>query len=409
MLLDAILPLFLLSALALTLSVLFYLLKPRPSKIKPHCTTLQKILHLRSLHNSPTFSTTFLGKKLFHITSYDSALKLLSDKAAGTDKGFNYMHFSPLFGKSSIFTLSLPLWSSNRKQINKHVFSKTCTLPLDDLIASALKNRLSNLPLHTPLKILPILQKVTLEIIYQYTTANSLYSVHSLSSVESYILALMSLRVTLLKTSKDWRYYVMPSFLYRFTCLGSEVYSASLTVRSFIEKAFEFAKPDSIINSLTATSKEYRIDQLSTLLFAGTDTSAASTSWWMLLFPEDSCDLAHQIKEAGRLKPVAPMIVRYVDKAIECDGVEVKGSVVIWLNAISLSTDSEVQFGIGKRSCPGREVGNKIVRGLAGWLRERYEWKVRNIEEEDGEDGFTYVPGRGGEIIISSNRAHKLG
>ena len=55
------------------------------SKLRPHRTTRDKITHLAS-KRGPTFSTTFLGTRLFHVTTYESACKILTDKDAGGDK-----------------------------------------------------------------------------------------------------------------------------------------------------------------------------------------------------------------------------------------------------------------------------------------------------------------------------------
>jgi len=234
------------------------------------------------------------------------------------------------------------------------------------------------------------------------------------------------------------------------------------------------------------------IDEAITLLFAGQDTSAATLSWTLHLltiYPNVQDKLANEVcrvmqgcervtkkiiaampyldavlKEAMRLYPVAPFVVRKVSNGVKIDaGDNVKtpqvclpeGSLAcIWIYSLhrnpefwdrpdeflperwSRDSDSNdkgittpgayMPFAFGPRNCVGQPLANVILRTLLARLIHRYEFRDERVAKrsecddnvvcgeghdpnakfrKDMQAGFTVLP-QGGLPLEVSLRKH---
>lgn len=194
---------------------------------------------------------------------------------------------------------------------------------------------------------------------------------------------------------------------------------------------------------LQTVDPEYNTDQIiktliSTLLFAGTDTSAVTTEWAMSVLlnnPEmlkkardeiDGCvnegrllqeaDLPNLpylhcfINETLRLYPVAPLLLPH-EAAEDCivGGYNVPKGTMLLINAWAIHRDPKtweeptkfkperfrdggegckmIPFGMGRRRCPGEGLALRMVALALGTMIQCFEWERVGVEEVDMMEG----------------------
>jgi hypothetical protein len=326
------------------------------------------------------------------------------------------------------------------------------------------------------------------------------------SWLSSYLEAITNIRMVILAQSRSiW--FLLPRWLYRnFSSMFKEEEKQMAVIRKFARVACENAQPGSPLQRLRskeshnptmdhdvkngqAVNKEL-LDEAITLLFAGQDTSAATLSWTLhllSLYPnvqrrlakevrEDLASMGHScnegitkrmiskmsyldavIKEAMRLYPVAPFVVRRLpdDLSIPAPNSHDEKIIIpkdtfacIWIYGLHRNKklwhrpddfvperwlDPEIQklddaqtkykgtfmpFAAGPRNCVGQPLAQVILRIiLARIMNEceiidtRMRQQCENTAEEDMIDqslrlrkdmqaGFTVLPSGGVKLLV---------
>ncbi|KAJ9145889.1 hypothetical protein P3X46_028217 [Hevea brasiliensis] len=194
--------------------------------------------------------------------------------------------------------------------------------------------------------------------------------------------------------------------------------------------------------SLQESQPEYYTDEIIKglvleMLFAGTESSAVTLEWAMsnlLNHPQvlekarnelelnvgeetfmDESDLSklpylqNIISETLRLYPAGPLLTPHLSSQ-ECSvgGYHVQPNTVLLVNAWAMHRDPELwddavvfkperfectpgnkflPFGLGRRSCPGTGLANRVVGFALGSMIHGFEWKRASDEEIDMSEG----------------------
>ncbi|KAL4607973.1 hypothetical protein ACB092_09G214300 [Castanea dentata] len=196
--------------------------------------------------------------------------------------------------------------------------------------------------------------------------------------------------------------------------------------------------------SLQKSQPDYYTDQLikgliMVLLSAGTDTSAATLEWAMTnllnhpnilkkardeidsqigeekLIEESDISKLHYlqsiISETLRLYPATPLLVPHMSST-DCtiEGYDVPSGTMLLVNAWAIHRDPKVwddattfkperfensevnghklmPFGIGRRTCPGASLAQRMVSLTLGSLIQSFEWERVTTEEVDINEG----------------------
>jgi cytochrome P450 len=236
-------------------------------------------------------------------------------------------------------------------------------------------------------------------------------------------------------------------------------------IRAFAQHAIDSAKPSSPLAMLRdrpshSTSKDM-LDEAITLLFAGQDTSAATLSWilhLLSLYPEiqdrvaaevmgDDIDLTKKdvskwaymdavIKEAMRLYPVAPFVVRTLsqDLTINDDVTSVtlsKDTLACvwiyslhrnptvwerpndfypdrWLDDTRQNSGAYMPFAAGPRNCVGQPLAQVVLRIVLARLIRRHRFVDDRFKSgtnpqdllKDMQAGFTVLPQGGVNLRV---------
>ncbi|KAF2290755.1 hypothetical protein GH714_015327 [Hevea brasiliensis] len=186
-----------------------------------------------------------------------------------------------------------------------------------------------------------------------------------------------------------------------------------------------------------AEAKEFREMIAEEMLFAGTESSAVTLEWAMsnlLNHPQvlekarnelelnvgeetfmNESDLSklpylqNIISETLRLYPAGPLLTPHLSSQ-ECSvgGYHVQPNTVLLVNAWAIHRDPELwddavvfkperfectpgnkflPFGLGRRSCPGTGLANRVVGFALGSMIHGFEWKRASDEEIDMSEG----------------------
>lgn len=285
------------------------------------------------------------------------------------------------------------------------------------------------------------------------------------SLISSYLAAITRIRMIILAQSRSiW--FLLPRWCYTtFASLYRTEEETMEPIREVAAQAIQRAAPQSPLRLLQqlplyqnngASFSKNLMDEAITLLFAGQDTSAATLSWTLHLltvYPAIQARLADEvcremrgersvtkkmisrmpyldavIKEAMRLYPVAPFVVRKVGKNMrvagggaDADGAEKRKSALpsivfpegslacIWIYSLHRNPDfwerpndfwperwlhegggeksdkgvttpgAYMPFAAGARNCVGQPLANVILRTLLVRLVHRYEFRDEHV------------------------------
>jgi cytochrome P450 len=314
-------------------------------------------------------------------------------------------------------------------------------------------------------------------------TANSL--------LENYLNSIIRIRMIILAQSRAiW--FLLPRWCYQwFSSLYRDEEQTVCPIRTFARNAVNRAKPGSPLIKLKERGchdgggkggfgdiPKDLLDETITLLFAGQDTSAATLSWTLhllslhpkiqskvvaevkLVFQEDGITpenpsvtkksimkmpyLDAVIKEAMRLYPVAPFVVRklvqniliFDDKNAEAPGIALpEGSLAcVWIYGLhhnptlwdrpddflpdrwidpymkdpGQTNGAYMPFASGPRNCVGQPLAFIILRTLLSRIIFRYEFRDAQLAKgedpavlrKDMQAGFTVLPNGGVTLTV---------
>jgi len=394
--------------------------------------------------------------------------KLLDSTAVS--KSPAYDHFENFCGRG-VFTANGEDWKLKRISVVHALFRGDWERKLHRNL-SRVTNELIRVIVATEqtaaFDIVPLLQKSTVDLIYQYLTHSELGSKKRSSSVsesftllDAYLGSIASIRQLLLAQSRSF-WVVFPRWVYRaFSSLFRAEEECMRPIRKFALSACDAAKPGSPLYILSHNAKYAEsqnnlevMHEAVTLLFAGQDTTAATLSWALHLLSLHPCkqdklasrvNLAHElgqslesiaylsavIKEAMRLFPVAPFIVRRLQESI-CVPYQESSSTpqillpsgslaCIWIYGLhrndrfwdlpddflperwldgSATQAPFIPYAIGPRNCLGQPIARIILREVLAALVRAFEFVPGddNWSKKDMQVGFTVLPKDGVKV-----------
>lgn len=304
-----------------------------------------------------------------------------------------------------------------------------------------------------PANIVPILQRATLSLIYGYLTHHALLK----APIANYLIAITQIRmITLAKSRTMW--YFLPQWCYRWFSGGMYHQEEQILqpIRQFASTALDNAQPGSPLAQLELKTHSHStpkdlLDEAITLLFAGQDTGAATLSWTLhllALHPEIQDRLAQEVqgntnftkmpyldavlKEAMRLYPVAPFVVRHLAQDVVTDKVVLPRNTLccIWIYSLhrnpeiwkedpnafrperwlkdggtltKLQQSAYMPFCSGPRNCLGQPMAHVWLRVLLGTMLQSIEFVDDRLKDNDStldvqdllqdmQAGFTVLP-----------------
>ncbi|PIN20498.1 Cytochrome P450 CYP2 subfamily [Handroanthus impetiginosus] len=200
--------------------------------------------------------------------------------------------------------------------------------------------------------------------------------------------------------------------------------------------------------SLQESDPEFYTDQtikgfITNMIIASTDTSIVAIEWAMSLLlnhpdtlqkakVELDSQIGHQrlvqeqdlpklhylhniISETFRMFPAAPLAVpRESSTDCKIGGYDIPGGTILFVNVWAIHRDPEVwdnptcfkperfeekedetqkliQFGMGRRACPGSSLGQRMVGLILGSLIQCFEWERVSLEEVDLAEGVGLI------------------
>lgn len=405
-----------------------------------------------------------------------------------------YNHFQNFSG-NGVFTADGEEWREKRASLIHCLLrginnpNSQASLRLDREANQAAEQVMNGLSEKKSVNIVPILQRATIGLIYRLITHDSegadISLVHlsspnlsllpksrvppkkSTSSLflQTYLTSVTHIRMIILAQSRSF-WFLLPRWIYRtFSAMYQEEERTMVPIRAFAQHAIDSAKPSSPLAMLRdrpshSTSKDM-LDEAITLLFAGQDTSAATLSWTLhllSLYPEiqdrvaaevmgSDVDLTKKdvskwaymdavIKEAMRLYPVAPFVVRTLsqDVTINDDVASVtlsKDTLACvwiyslhrnptvwdrpndfypdrWLDDTRHTLGAYMPFAAGPRNCVGQPLAQVVLRIVLARLIRRHRFVDDRLKNgmnpqdllKDMQAGFTVLPQGGVNLRV---------
>jgi cytochrome P450 len=400
-----------------------------------------------------------------------------------------YHHFQNFSG-TGVFTADGEEWKVKRASVIHCLLrGSTSSTRLERDANLAAEHVMEGLCETNAVNVVPILQRATIGLIYRFLTLdewglkdhpsiNVAQSPHNKRSVQlhSYLTSVTHIRMIILAQSRS-AWYLLPRWIYRtFSSMYREEERAMIPIRAFAQQAIHAAKPSSPLAMLRdrpshSTTKDM-LDEAVTLLFAGQDTTAATLSWTLHLLslhPDIQERVAIEVcgtkqvtkldvsqwtyldavlKEAMRLYPVAPFVVRTLPhdvtmqrgpttvtlpkNALACIWIySLHRNPLIWdrpnefdpdrwgsdtigstpstaNNSASLRAAAYMPFAAGPRNCVGQPLAHVILRIVLARLLREYRFVddrlVPGIDPKsllkDMQAGFTILPQGGVSLKV---------
>lgn len=288
------------------------------------------------------------------------------------------------------------------------------------------------------------------------------------SILKRYLTSVTHIRMIILAQSRSF-WFLLPRWIYS-TCsaMYKEEERTMGPIRAFAQQAIDSAKPSSPLAMLRdrpshSTPKDI-LDEAITLLFAGQDTSAATLSWTLhllSLYPgiqdraaaevigttSDGAFLTKKevskwiyldavLKEAMRLYPVAPLVVRALPFPITIQDTTTtsvtlpKGAMAcVWIYSLHRNPEiwerpnefdperwfhctpplgAYMPFAAGPRNCVGQPLAHVVLRVILARLLQQYRFvddrltKGINPQDllKDMQAGFTVLPQGGVDLRV---------
>jgi cytochrome P450 len=376
--------------------------------------------------------------------------------STGAAKSPAYNHFHNFSG-NGVFSSDGDEWRSKRASVLHCLMMRPGNRI--EIEAQNAANKLVKKLLSTTEKIIdvvPILQQSTLSLIYRYLTGTD-----PDTEVDKYLIAVAHIRMILLAQSRSiW--FLLPRWCYEcFSLMYRQEEDAMMPIRSLAESALANAHLDSPLGQLPLQTTTHGApnalrDDAITLLFAGHDTGAATLSWTLhllSLYPDIQHRLAADIlaaadqgdgakvplldavlKESMRLFPVAPFVIRNIQKDIILPEVTLpKGALAcVWIYSLhrnpqiwqhhpnrfvpqrwldgptSLESSSFIPYAAGPRNCLGQPIAQVWLRILLRTMIHSVQFiddrlgPNTNPEDlyHDMQAGFTVLPKGGVPLRI---------
>ncbi|GMH57949.1 hypothetical protein TrRE_jg2838 [Triparma retinervis] len=390
--------------------------------------------------NGKTFNGKTLNGKT--LSSQPSITAVLTSRVHGGRKGEEYGHFKETLFGESVFTDATdgPSNRGKRKLLKRCFFAGPQLSSIEaavDSVWEALSPSLNG-----RVKSLAWAQEFSLDFITLYLSGLTRSSVSALGiggGRRAFLRAASSLRTEVLKVARDPAYRILPSrAYYKLTGRGREVRRLSNVCKGYARSVCRERLPSSPLSAMLlgpdasgSPPDGYQVDEVTTLLFAGTDTTSSSLAWLI----GDASGGGDQeeaggeggrekrewmVRESARLHPPAPFVVRRVGRGEEVGGRRALRDVeaVCWINAAGRDEGvygkdagewnwrrwrepregmgELMTFAKGARNCLGQAVGRRVVRRVFERMVEEKRWtKLGGKEIEEG-GGFTDTPEKGG-------------
>jgi hypothetical protein len=286
---------------------------------------------------------------------------------------------------------------------------------------------------------LPIYQATTFNITHHFLTGTEFVKPAHLPPLEDFIIALTRMRILVLEQSQTVAFNFLPSLLYdTLSANGREITALmGAIIQPYARSIIKGAPPESrlgkyaalcrseavasmkvgggggssaIAAPLPSTVEDYLVQETTTLLFAGLDTSAGTLSFATLhlcahplVNKDDDSERAAFIKETMRLTPVAEFVMRPILEPVKLLGGEEGVTLPVgalacvhitrihtnplyyarpaeflpqrWLERreeLTLNGDAFIPFGVGSRNCIGSLVGKAVVKALFDHIVSKY-------------------------------------
>jgi cytochrome P450 len=422
-------------------------------------STITNILPRMKRLNGPygIYGTVYgLSTPVIHVAHGVPALAILQ---ATTTKTPAYGHFFNFCGRG-VFTADGQDWKAKRTSVLHALIRHQDITPLAEAAAEQLVAQLRDRSA-PEYDIVPILQQTTVKLIYRFITRTDLPVKEAIVDLPRYLEAITRIRMIILAQSRSiW--FVLPQWCYRtFSSLYRSEEDTMQPIRALARQACRDATPESPLYALQQLPlyqlASNALDEAITLLFAGQDTSAATLSWTLLLLSQhphvqqtladelllsssssltqgggggDVKKQQHQyrmayldavIKESMRLYPVAPFVVRTLDRDIDMPGVRLPAGATacIWIYSLHRNPDHweepdqfkperwfektatttpkqsyYMPFAAGPRNCVGQPLANVVVRLILARIVK--EFKVMDPSGQNSnkrmQAGFTVLP-----------------
>ncbi|CAM9376536.1 unnamed protein product [Chrysoparadoxa australica] len=396
------------------------------------------------------YGTVYGTQAVLHIAEPEAAAAALSSSS----KSPGYDHFQTFCG-SGVFTSDGAEWRAKRASVNHALFSGGRLQDLD-LLVNREADRFCREGAGRVVEVVRKLQGHTLSIIHSFLTGGEIGEFHADQKglAPGYIAAITAIRLVILARARSiW--VLTWEWVYRhFSRLSKEEQVVMKPIREFSQLAVDAAQTGVPLNVLKqrrshSTSKDL-IDESITLLFAGQDTSAATLSWALHLLsqpgqaslrqrlhqeiiqacpqgPITAKDIGNMplldavVKEAQRLHPVAPFVVRMLehDMMLQDGTVLPKGVLAcVWIHCLHrhphlwsnpedflperwmgdpppAPEGSFIPFAVGPRNCVGRAFAKVSLRVMLARLCREFNLKSREESEKQPQVGFTVLPAGG--------------
>ena len=240
-------------------------------------------------------TSTYFTKPLLHIPSIDAALNVLTatSHATGVLKLSGYDNFKA-FTKASVFTDD-EHWKVKRHTLLKTVFARPNDLPtkLEDAVQVGLEtlDRLLRERSSAPANLVPIYQQSTFQITHTYLLGHPFATPPAtLPPLTTFLVALTRLRLLVLLQARTFSFTVLPAFLHkRLARYGREISHLTTTItvpyaRHVLQTTPATSRLGCYIAAVTPLLpplhvQDYLVSEVTTLLFAGLDTSSGTLSF----------------------------------------------------------------------------------------------------------------------------------
>ncbi len=385
------------------------------------------------------FGKLYVTTPVVHITDYTTARIVLNNKD-GVVKSPGYDNFL-LFTGGSVFTAETNSriltggWKLKRHHLLRTIFKRT-----DSDVKAAVDLAISDIL--TPLlsqsgeiNMLQVYQNLTFQTTHHLLTSSLFTPPPHLPPLSVFFSSLSTLRSLILRSPRSILPTLLPYFLHPLIPSNRSISHIMRTVihpySSYIlNTAPKSSRLSNYVVAITEVLsethneveiKKYLIDEVTTLMFAGQDTSAGTLAWstlQVLANPSSAERVARDvewrdwfIKETMRVTPVAQFVVRPILQDLDVEGAVLPAGAlaVIWISGIhnnplhyadpekfdpsrwSAPQQNFLPFALGARSCPGLNVGKKVVDIALAHVASEYV--LRGDASQGSYDvGFTVLP-----------------
>ena len=350
--------------------------------------------------------------------------------------GESYRLLAPVLGERSVMVLDGAEHLCTRKRLLP-AFHGEAIRRYEEVIETIAAEEVARWPVGQPISLMAAMRRITLEVILRAVIGAE--GGERLTEMRAALLHLVEVNPLVVLTPL-WaplqRFGPGRDFKHRLQNAKSILLEEVMRRRADPR----VAQRADVLSSLICTgelSDAELLDQLTTLLIAGHDTSTSALAWTLerlVRHPlelerarEDDGYLDAVIKEVLRLRPVLPAVARHTARPVTLAGYRLPAGITVMpgirlvhLNAEPLprpeifrperflegqgagqgSNYSWIPYGGGTRRCLGAPFASLQLRVVLRTVLARAELRAEVLEDEPIQSRFiTLVPGRGARVI----------